>query len=104
MRKKKGWHLPREHPVWEMEAYYISQAIMSTILLLSPKKVILGGRVMRQSNLFTMIRKEVQCALNGYLSSDLIQNRIDSYIVPPVLGDNAGLCGTLALGLSAKSQ
>ena len=97
----KGSELPAGHQAWAMEAYYIGQALASTIVLLSPKKIILGGGVMHQKQLFPMIRGEVKRNLNGYVAHDAILKTIDDYIVPPGLGDNAGLCGALALGLAA---
>lgn len=100
----KGQDIPEDHPAWEIEAYYIGQAIVNTILLLSPKKVILGGGVMHQHHLFPLIRREVQHLLNGYVQAETITKDIDDYIVPPGLGDNAGLSGALALGLQALNQ
>ncbi|WNS43617.1 ROK family protein [Paenibacillus sp. MMS20-IR301] len=97
----KGSALPADHLAWEIEAYYLGQAIAGVILLLSPKRVILGGGVMHQEQLFPMIRKEVRKALNGYVAAPEILEATDSYIVPPGLGDNAGLCGALALGIKA---
>ncbi|MDQ0876536.1 fructokinase [Paenibacillus sp. V4I3] len=101
---RKAIDLPIDHPSWQMEAFYIGQAITGVILMLSPKKVILGGGVMHQQQLFSMIREEVQRNLNGYVSSETILTNIDAYIVPPSLGDNAGLCGALALGLAAAME
>jgi fructokinase len=97
----KGSELAPDHPAWEMEAYYIGQAVTSTILLLSPKRVILGGGVMHQKQLLPLIRQEVQRNLNGYVQVDAIVNDINNYIVSPGLGDNAALCGSLALGVEA---
>jgi len=97
----KGHELQVQHPAWKMEAYYIGQAVATVITMISPKKVILGGGVMQQKQLFPMIRNEVQHILNGYLNVDVIINGLDDYIVSPGLGDNAGLCGSLALGLAA---
>jgi fructokinase len=99
--KMKGSELPVDHPAWQMEAYYIAQAVASTVLMLSPKKVILGGGVMKQEQLFPLIRAEVLKQLNGYVNAETILEGIDNYIVAPQLGDNAGLCGALALGLRA---
>ncbi len=99
--KVKGSELPIDHPAWKMEAFYIGQAVAATILMLSPKKIILGGGVMHQEQLFPMIRAEVKNNLNGYVAHEAVKNGIDDYIVPPGLGDNAGLCGSLALGLQA---
>jgi fructokinase len=102
--KMKGSELPVDHPAWTMEAYYIAQAVAGTILMLSPKKVILGGGVMKQEQLFPLIRTEVLRQLNGYVNAKSILDGIDEYIVPPGLGDNAGLCGALALGLRAIEE
>jgi fructokinase len=97
----KGSELSEDHKAWEIEAFYIAQAVASAVLLMSPKKIILGGGVMHQLQLFPLIRKQVQSILNGYVQDETILSHIDSYIVPPGLGDNAGLCGALALGLKA---
>ncbi|MFC4303979.1 ROK family protein [Cohnella boryungensis] len=100
--KVKGSELPVDHPAWEMEAYYIGQALASAILLLSPKKIILGGGVMHQRQLFPLVREQVMSGLKGYVASAALEaGGIDDYIVPPGLGDNAGLCGSIALGLRA---
>ncbi|MEK3885580.1 ROK family protein [Paenibacillus sp. PL2-23] len=96
---RKGCDIPADHLAWSMEAYYIGQSVTASILMLSPKKIILGGGVMHQKQLYPLIRKEVQSNLNGYVSAKSIVDNIDDYIVPPALGDNAGLCGALALGL-----
>lgn len=97
----KGSELPEDHPAWQLEAYYLAQAISTAILIVSPKKVILGGGVMHQKQLFPLIRAEVKRFLNGYVNHEAILQRIEEYIVPPGLGDNAGLAGALALGLAA---
>jgi fructokinase len=99
--KEKGSNLPVNHRAWEIEAFYIAQALTGIILTVSPKKIILGGGVMKQSQLFPMIREQVKNNLNGYVSSKAILEDLDHYIVSPGLGDNAGLCGALALGIEA---
>ncbi|QJD84858.1 ROK family protein [Cohnella herbarum] len=103
--KVKGSELPADHPAWEMEAFYIGQALVSAILLLSPKKIILGGGVMHQLQLFPLIREQVRANLKGYVATPALEiGGIDEYIVPPTLGDNAGLCGSIALGLRAYEE
>lgn len=97
----KGSELPAEHPAWDLEAYYIGQALAIYILTLSPKKIILGGGVMHQQQLFPMIHKYVQDMLHGYIQKEEITtDKIKDYIVYPGLGDNAGICGALALAKS----
>jgi fructokinase len=73
---------------------------MAYICILSPQRIILGGGVMQQKQLFPLIRQEVQQLLNGYVQSPAIVEKIDEYIVPPGLGDKAGVLGSLALGMS----
>ncbi|RUT31862.1 ROK family protein [Paenibacillus zeisoli] len=102
--KVKGHELPEGHEAWEMEAYYIAGAVTGAILMLSPKKVILGGGVMQQAQLFGLIRDQVKYNLNGYVSSEVLLNHLDSYIVPPGLGNRAGLIGALALGAESLRQ
>ncbi len=98
-----GDTLPEDHPAWEIEAHYLAEAVTGAILLLSPKKVILGGGVMHQSQLFPLLRGKVARNLNGYVASAVLDD-LDSYIVPPGLGDNAGLAGSLALGIEAADR
>lgn len=99
--RMKGQDLLEDHPAWTMEAYYIAQAVVNAILLLSPRKVILGGGVMKQSQLYPLIREQVQQLLKGYIHVAALASEIQQYIVPPALNENAGLCGALALGIQA---
>ena len=94
---KKGHELPADHKAWDIEAYYLSVAVVETIVMLSPEKIILGGGVMKQSQLFEKIRKQVKEMLNGYINVSEITENIDEYIIYPKLGDNAGISGGLAL-------
>jgi fructokinase len=90
---KKGQELECQKEVWEIEAYYLAQALAQYILILSPQKIILGGGVMKQTQLFPLIRQNVQELINGYVELE----DLESYIVPPGLGDNAGITGALVL-------
>lgn len=101
----KGSEIPVDHPAWDLEAWYIAQALAIYVLTLSPKKIILGGGVMHQQQLFPLIRKYLQERLNGYIQKDEITSqKINDYIVYPGLGDNAGICGALALAKMAKEK
>lgn len=100
---KKGNELPADHPAWDLEAWYIAQALAIYVLTLSPKKIILGGGVMHQKQLFPQIHKYLQERLNGYIQKEEITtDKIKDYVVYPGLGDNAGICGALALAKVAK--
>lgn len=94
--------LPAEHPAWELEAHYIAVALHNVITVLSPERIILGGGVMEQAQLFPLVRQKVQTSLNGYIQSDTILSAMDSYIVPPKLGNQAGVLGSIALAQQAS--
>ena len=93
--------LPEDHIAWEIEAEYLAQMCVNTIVTLSPKKIVLGGGVMHQLHLFPRIRKRTLELLNGYVSHPAVLENIDEYIVPPGLGDNAGAVGSLLLAVQA---
>jgi len=95
---KKGQEMANDDRVWEMEAYYLAQALVNYILILSPQKIIMGGGVMKQQQLFPLIRKNVQKFLNNYVYKKEILEEIEKYIVYPGLGDDAGFIGSIALG------
>lgn len=94
---KKGNELPVDHPAWDLEAYYLAQALVNYILILSPKKIILGGGVMKQKQLFPKIKKYVKEFLNDYIQNENILNIDSDYIISPKLEDNAGVLGAIAL-------
>ncbi|MBP2018564.1 fructokinase [Symbiobacterium terraclitae] len=89
--------LPPDHPAWPLEAEYLAQALVSYILILSPKRIVIGGGVMHQPALFPLVRTRVKELLAGYVQSPAILEGIDTYIVPPALGDRAGVLGAIAL-------
>lgn len=88
-----------DHPAWQLEIDYIGQALANIILVLSPRIIILGGGVMNNIFLFTGIRKKVREILNNYVQTREIMENIDQYIVPPQLGGDAGVLGSIALVL-----
>ena len=50
---------------------------------------------------FRMIRGKVHELLQGYIAALALREEIESYIVRPELGDNAGICGALSLAHDA---
>lgn len=98
---RKGAELADQAQVWEMEAYYIAQAVTDYILVYSPQKIILWGGVMHQEKLFGMVREQVRHMLNGYVDHKMIMDNIEDYIVPPALGEDPGVLGAIRLGVLA---
>ena len=95
---KKGIELADKKEVWELEAYYIGQALVDCIMLLSPQRIVLGGGVMHQEHMMPLVREEVRKQLNGYLVTKELED-LDSYIVLPSLNDNQGIMGALKLAV-----
>ncbi len=88
--------LPPDHPAWDLEAHYLALALQMFICTLSPERIVLGGGVMEQMQLFPLVRRKVVACLNGYIQSPSILSHIDDYIVPPGLGNRAGVLGAFA--------
>ncbi|MBN1563633.1 MAG: ROK family protein [Anaerolineae bacterium] len=95
-----GETLPADHPAWDLEAYYLAHAIEAMMCVLSPQGIILGGSVMHQQQLFPMVRQKVVDLLNDYLKHDRLKT-FEDVIVPPGLGDNAGVMGAIVLAMNA---
>jgi fructokinase len=87
-----------------LESRYIASALTSLILALSPKRLILGGGVMQAEALFPLIRQYLMRSLAGYVQSSSLMHGIDQYVVPPALGQRAGILGALALAEGAASE
>ena len=100
---KKGIELQDRDEVWDLEAYYLAQALTNYILILAPQLIILGGGVMHQEQLFTRIRAYVKEMLNGYIKTKELED-IDHYIVPASLHDDQGIMGALELGRRAFEE
>jgi len=97
---KKGAELSDRTEVWELEAYYIAQALMNYIMVLSPEKIILGGGVIHQRQLLPMVRSEVRKQLGGYIRTAQTED-LEHYIVEASLGDDQGILGACCLAMEA---
>lgn len=96
---KKAQDLSDDQKVWEIQAYYLAQALMNYTLIISPEKIILGGGVMKQKQLFPLVREQFQKLLNGYVATPALEE----YITSPGLNDDAGITGSLILALNELS-
>lgn len=92
-----GESLPPDHPAWQLEAHYLALGLVDFLLPLSPQRIVMGGGVMAQAQLFPLVRLGVRSLLNGYLQVPAVLEGIDEYIVPPTLGSRAGVLGAIAL-------
>jgi fructokinase len=94
-----GNELGPDHEAWDIEAHYLALGLHSLLSVLAPSKIIMGGGVMDQTQLFPLIRAKLAEFNHGYLSHPKLS--ADDYVVPPALGNRAGILGALALAEAA---
>jgi fructokinase len=97
-------NLAADHPAWALEAHYLALGVVNIITVLAPQRIIMGGGVMDQGHLFPMIRQEVAAILNGYIQRPQLAGEMGEYIVPPGLGNRAGVLGAIALAQDVVNQ
>ena len=96
-----GKELPPNHEAWVLEAEYLALALRTFVCTLSPQRIIIGGGVMHVESLFPLVCERLQELLAGYVQHRAIIDEIESYVVPPALGDQAGMLGGVALAQRA---
>lgn len=94
---KKRWdaslsELPTDHPAHEIIAYYLAQLVVTLQSIMEPGRVTIGGGVMGTTGLIERVRASASLLGKGYF-----RGHPNDIIVPPALGDSAGLLGALAL-------
>lgn len=95
--------LADDHPAWSLEADYLALGILSIVAVASPHRVIAGGGVMERARLLEAVGRRLRELVDGYLETPFLNERIDDYLVPPALGDDAGVLGALALAEASSS-
>ena len=101
--------VPADHPAWDAVLGAMSNALAAITCVLSPRRIVLGGSVRRAGKLgeaefFARLRAGTQRALAGYLDTPALREPgIAEFIVPPSLGDDAGVCGAMALAQDAAA-
>ena len=94
---QKPENLTDSHSAWDLEADYLSFAIVNFIYAYSPQRIILGGGVAMHTGLLNTIRFKVKQLLNGYIQSKMLIDRMEDYILAPTLGNRSGGLGAIAM-------
>jgi fructokinase len=84
--------LPGDHAAHNIIAFYLGQLTTSLSALAAPRRIVLGGGVLGSAGLIDRIR-----AWHERLAGDYLVGDPRTLIVPPALGDDAGLLGALAV-------
>ncbi len=99
----KAAELPGDSLAWEIESFYLAQALVDFTLVYSPKRIVLGGGVMHQKQLFPKIREKYKEMLNHYVDTPYVKD-LNNYIVPYSLDDNQGIMGCIRIGLDEMER
>jgi fructokinase len=91
----------REDAAVALEARYLGTAIANIVLVLSPRRIVLGGGVMGMAGLLDATRSVLVETLNGYVDVPEIIERPSDYLVAPGLGARSGVVGALELARRA---
>ncbi|GGE00912.1 fructokinase [Tsuneonella deserti] len=82
----------------EIIAGYLASFAVTLILLHMPERLIFGGGVSKAPGLIDAIRRMTEERLAGYVRHPALDPGLREYIVPPALGDDAGIRGAIELG------
>jgi fructokinase len=101
-----GQELTDRDEVWQLESEYLGLGLMNVICTLSPQRIIIGGGVPKQPSLLPLVRRRLPGLLAGYFDAPELEQpgAIDRYVVPPTLGDQAGVLGAIELARSAAQH
>jgi fructokinase len=78
-----------------LEAEYLALGLVNLVAVLSPQRIVLGGGVMKEPGLLPCVSDRLRALAAG--SVDVPE------LVPPALGDRAGVLGALALARHAAA-
>jgi fructokinase len=87
--------LDPDHPFRAILADYLGQVCATLVLVCSPERIVIGGGVMTGGLLHAGIEAAMMKWLGGYVEPNPLLD--GAFVVPPGLGDEAGLIGGFAL-------
>lgn len=94
--------ISENHAVWEQVVDALASMCHNMVCSTGPQKIAFGGGVIsRQPHLIPRIEQKLVESLAGYMS---LPGAATSYVVSPILGDQAGPLGSIALGINAGVQ
>lgn len=86
------------HEAWEMEAWYLAHGVLALAAITAPSRVVIGGGVSQAAGFHNRVQTTFRKLSAGYFPNA----EEDDYIVPPALGQQAGICGALLMVASMR--
>ena len=90
---KPAAELPGDHPAWETEAWYLAHGALALLAIVSPARIIIGGGVSQAEGFHARTGALLESLAAGYYPP----LEAAPYLVPPLLGQQAGIMGALLL-------
>jgi len=87
--------LPADHPGHALIAGYLGRLLAGIVSIAAPRRIVLGGGVAKAAGLHARVREALARSLNGYALYPEVE--APGFVVPPALGDDAGLAGALLI-------
>jgi fructokinase len=91
--QKPAHDLSEDHPAWDTEAWYLAHGIIALLAISPPERVVIGGGVSQAEGLHQKTDALVRELAGGYFPA--VNDA--PYVVPPKLGQEAGIRGALML-------
>lgn len=97
---KPAAELADNDEAWMLEGDYLGQMCANLVLMYSPRRIVLGGGVMHQEQLYGIVRKKTLEYLGGYIQTAELKD-MESYICAPGCGGDQGILGAAELARRA---
>ncbi|MEY5013094.1 MAG: hypothetical protein RLY69_809, partial [Verrucomicrobiota bacterium] len=85
--------LPADHKAWDVQAWYLAHGVLALAAIVAPSRVVIGGGVSQAKGFHAKVEARFRQLSARYFSYAEGEN----YIVPPALGQQAGILGALLL-------
>jgi fructokinase len=98
------WGKPAEElddvaEVVEIEAATIAAGLRQVVYVLAPERIVFGGGVSKLPGIHAAVNRALIGEMSGYA---VMPEHEDGFVVPPGLGDDAGVSGALALAMGVE--
>jgi fructokinase len=94
--------LPDDHAAWAIEARNLAAGLLNLLYTSAPQRIVLGGGVLHRAALLPLVCRYLRELDGGYTANLAQTGALEELIVPPALGDRAGVLGAIALAEGAN--
>ena len=103
MKGRSPETLADDDPVWDLIAAYLAYGFFSASLVVSPRRIVVGGEIGSKASLLARVRRRFLEINHGYVSRLADQSFLERYLVSAGLGGQAGVMGAFELARRAEA-